>query len=332
MNNQAMGKFLALGILSISVALLVTSAVAIAAGPDDSKTINVLGHEVTRDRVSVPSDWGAPITKQLEVQAAFNGEDIVFRARFPADKPGIHHDYMVYEGEKWVRHGGSLVGSVPDRLYEDRFTFHVDDGAVRGFANYGCSVTCHSDLRHPFMYNAPESAEVKSNSYYNDVIKKTDTRKYIPESRRGDGEWWDVSWSDISAENAEFIAGLKEAGVFLDQWHWRAARGGPVGVSDDMWVLDYRNGDGGGSAYSTNSDSETGLPKFMFNPDTTGKAALSFDDVRNQRLTTEDIYYLSSDTMTEFDPDRVWQEGDALPRRYIRDPKGSRGDITSKSN
>lgn len=149
-------KHLGLSIFFISLALLVTSAVAVAKGPDDDKTIKVLGHEVTRDRVSVPNDWGAPITKQLEVQAAFNGEDILFRARFPADKPGIHHDYLVYEGGEWVRHGKSFVGSVPDRLYEDRFTFHVDDGAVRGFANYGCSVTCHSDMRHPFMYAAPE--------------------------------------------------------------------------------------------------------------------------------------------------------------------------------
>lgn len=76
---------------------------------------------------------------------------------------------------------------------------------------------------------------------------------------------------------------MKEAGVLLDQWHWRAARGGPIGVSDDMWVLDYRNGDGGGSSYSTNQDGDTSLPKFMFDPTRAGYAALSFEDVRNQR-------------------------------------------------
>ena len=222
-----MRRIVAAGILALSFALLVISVVAAARPP----TIDILGFEIDRDRVSVPPEWGAPLTKQLAVQAAYNGDEILFRARFPADKPGIHHDYLVYEGGKWVRHGKSLVGSVPDRLYEDRFTFHVDDGAVRGFANQGCSVTCHSDLRDPFMYAAPNSDDVQANSYYQDMIKKSDTRKYLPESRRGSGEWWDVKWDDISDGDAEFIAGLKQAGVLLDQWHWWAARGGPIGVS-----------------------------------------------------------------------------------------------------
>ena len=173
-------KIIAAGILSLSAVLLLVSVVA-AAGPG---TIKILGFEIDRDRVAVPPDWGAPLTKQLEVQAAYNGEDILFRARFPSDNPGIHHDYLVYEAGEWVRYGKSSVGSVPDGLYEDRFTFHVDDGAVRGFANQGCSVACHSDLRDPFMYAAPDSDEVKANSYYRDVIKKSDTRKYLPESRR----------------------------------------------------------------------------------------------------------------------------------------------------
>ena len=322
-----MRRIVAAGILALSVALLLISVVA-AAGPP---TIDILGFEIDRERVSVPPDWGAPLTKRLTVQTAYNGEDILFRARFPADKPGIHHDYLVYEGGKWVRNGKSLVGSVPDRLYEDRFTFHVDDGAVRGFANQGCSVACHSDLRDPFMYAAPNSDEVQANSYYRDVIKKSDTRKYLPESRRGSGEWWDVKWDDISDGDAEFIAGLKEAGVLLDQWHWRAARGGPIGISDDMWVLDYRNGDGGRSAYSTNLDTETGLPKSMFDEATAGYSALSFEEVRNQRVSMDQAYYLGPDTMTEFDPVRDWREGDALPRRYLRRPEGSRSDITSES-
>ncbi len=326
------GRALGFVVLSISIVLVATAAVAAAAGSGDSRTINVLGEEIDRDRVAVPSDWGAPNTKQMKVQAAYNGVDILFRAQFPSDKPGIHHDYMVFEDGAWARHGKSSVGSVPDGLYEDRFTFHVDDGSVRGFANYGCSVTCHSDLRNPFMYAAPTSEEVEANSYYGEVIGRSDTRKYIPESRRSpSGEWWDVKWDDIEADDATFIAGLKDAGVFLDQWHWRAARGGPVGVSDDMWVLDYRNGDEGGSAYSTNLDSETGLPKFMFDPDIVASASLSFEDVSNQRLTLDQIYYLSPDTMVEFDSSRTWRDGDAIPRRYIREPKGSRADITSKS-
>ncbi len=346
MTNRTGKRIWGAGVLVLSSVLLLTSVVA-ATRPENSKStpapgqatasdptevIEVLGYEVARERVAVPEDWGAPLTKQLKVQAAYNNDEIVFRAQFPANKPGIHHDYLVYQGGKWVRHGTSAVGSVPDYLYEDRFAFHVDDGAVRGFANFGCSVACHSDLRHPFMYAAPESGEVESNSYYGDVINKSDTRKYIVESRRAQGEWWDVAWDDISSEDADFVAGLKEAGVLLDQWHWRAARGSPIGFSDDMWVLDYRNADGGRSSYSTNFDSEAGLPKFMFDPAKAGFAALSFDEVRNQRIATDQIYYLSPDLATDFDPNHAWQEGDAIPRRYLRLPEASRSDITSEAD
>ena len=98
-----------------------------------------------------------------------------------------------------------------------------------------------------------------------------------------------------------------------------------------MWVLDYRNGDGGRNAYSTNLDTETGLPKFMFDESRAGYAALAFEEVWNQRVSMDQAYYLGPDTMIEFDPDREWREGDALPRRYLRTPEGSRSDITSKS-
>ncbi|MDP7102890.1 MAG: ethylbenzene dehydrogenase-related protein [SAR202 cluster bacterium] len=240
----------------------------------------------------------------------------------------MHHDYLVYEGGKWAKHGSSEVGSVPDGLYGDRLTFHVDDGAVRGFASQGCWVTCHSDLRDPFMYAAPSSSEVQGNSYFNDVINKTDTRKYIPDSRQRDS-WWDFGWDDISAQDADVIQALKDGGVFLDQWHRRAARGNPIGVSDDMWVLDYRNGDGGKSAYSTNWDGDVEQPKQMFDPEKTGFAALNFDDVHNGRVPFDSIYYLSDDTMTEFDLNHAWQEGDAIPRRYLRTPEGSWSDIAA---
>ena len=136
-------------------------------------------------------------------------------------------------------------------------------------------------------------------------------------------------WDDISAEHAEVIRTLRDGGVFLDQWHWRAARGNAIGVSDDMWVLDYRNGDAGQSAYSTNMDSETGQPKKMFDPDKVGFAALSFDDVRNARIPFDGVSYLSDATMKDYDPSYPWKEGDALPRRYLRAPEGSRSDISA---
>ena len=316
-------------LLSVSVGLLVTAAVAFAqTGDQPQETINVLGRHIARDRVAIPTDWGEPLTKPLHVQAAYNDQDILFRFRFPSKNPGIHHDQLVYEDGEWVRHGRSAVGRVPDGLYEDRLAFHIDDGAVRGFATQGCWAACHSDLRDPFMYDAPTADEVQTNTYFSEAIKKTDTRHYIPDSRQRD-VWWDFAWDDISAEHAKVIRTLRDGGVFLDQWHWRAARGNAIGASDDMWVLDYRNGDAGQSAYSTNWDGEAGQPKKMFDPDKVGLAALSFDDVRNARIPFDGVSYLSDGTMKDYDPSYPWKEGDALPRRYLRAPEGSRSDISA---
>jgi hypothetical protein len=166
------------------------------------------------------------------------------------------------------------------------------------------------------------------NSYFRGVIGKTDTRHYIPDSRVRD-VWWDFDWDDISAGDEGRIQALSDAGVFLDQWHWRAARGNALGVSDDMWVLDYRNGDAGKSAYATNWEAEASEPKKMFDPDKVGFAALNFDEVRNARVAFDDVSYLSDATMKDFDPAYAWKEGDALPRRYLRTPEGSRSDISA---
>jgi hypothetical protein len=316
---------------TVGLVLIATAAVAFAQGGGEPENmISVLGSDISRDRVAIPTDWGEPLTKPLRIQAAYNDQDIFFRFTFPSKNPGIHHDYVVYEGGKWVRHGKSLVGSVPDGLYEDRLAFHVDDGAVRGFSTQGCWAACHSDLRDPFMYAAPTKDQVKANSYFAQVKKKDDTRHYIPDSRQR-GTWWDFAWDDITAEDAEAIQTLMEGGVFLDQWHWRAARGNPIGVSDDMWVLDYRNGDAGKSSYSTNWDGDLEQPKKMFDPDKVGFAALSFEDVRNARVPFDSIYYLSDETMKDFDPNHAWKEGDAVPRRYLRTPEGSRSDISANA-
>jgi hypothetical protein len=311
-------------------AVLLVMSLATAAAETDSGTITVLGHEIDRTRVTIPPDWGAPLTKPLRIQVAYNDEDIVFRARFPADRPGIHHDYLVFEGGRWVRYGESPIGRQRLGLYEDRFTFHVSDGAVRGFANQGCWVACHADLRNPFMYAAPTADQVKANAYYRDVIRQTDTRKYVLESRRTD-RWWDVRWDQITAADADRIAALKRAGVLLDQWHWRAVRGGPIGVADDMYVLDYRHGDAGTSAFATNWDADAAQPRFMFDPERAGYAALRFEDVVEGRVSLDQAYYLGPDTMTAFDPELPWQEGDAIPRVFSRAPAGSRGVIAARA-
>ncbi|MFQ5902122.1 MAG: ethylbenzene dehydrogenase-related protein [Candidatus Binatia bacterium] len=113
-------------------------------------------------------------------------------------------------------------------------------------------------------------------------------------------------------------------------WIWRAHRSNPIGYADDMWVMDYRNGDQGRSSYANNWDAEKKQPKFMYNPDKVGFTALRWDDVINHKLGQDDIYYLSTEMAKPFDSLYKWKEGDTIPRRLLRIPKGSRGDIKGK--
>jgi hypothetical protein len=170
-----------------------------------------------------------------------------------------------------------------------------------------------------FLSNQAPADEVRKHPHLGVTLKSSDVRKYVPETRR-DGDW-------RSVRPPEDLAALKAAGVFLDMWMWRSHRGGPLGYVDDTWVMDYRNSDGGKGAFTDNWDAERKQPKSMFDPDTTGIVALKWDDVKSHRLTAKDRYYLAADFARPFDPAHPWKDGDAIPRRVLRVPDGSRGDI-----
>ena len=79
----------------------------------------------------------------LDIQAAYNDEDIFFRFGWETDSPSINHDFLVYEGGEWVRYGGDADGSgLP--MNEDRVTFLLDDGSVDRFEQYGGFMTVFS--------------------------------------------------------------------------------------------------------------------------------------------------------------------------------------------
>ncbi|PKO62997.1 MAG: hypothetical protein CVU24_01335 [Betaproteobacteria bacterium HGW-Betaproteobacteria-18] len=50
-------------------------------------------HDDPKRNISIPTQ----LTVLLQVQAAYNGTDMFFRYRWPADKPGIFHDMLKFE-------------------------------------------------------------------------------------------------------------------------------------------------------------------------------------------------------------------------------------------
>jgi len=257
------------------------------------------------------------LNTELKVKAAFNDQYMFFQFNWPAEE-GIYHDYLTFQDGKWVAHGGSAYGPREDGFYEDRLSFLVDKGNVKDFETLGCYVTCHEGLRFTStMATEEEIADVPL------LADKADIRKYINETRSS------PHWSKIKSE--EELSKLRELGIFLDFWHWRAHRSDPIGYSDDQWVLEYRNSDGGKGPYTTNWNSDNEQPAYMFDPDIVGFTALDWDDVSNHRLTQDDYFYISEDIAVEFDPELDWQEGDVIPRRLLRTPDESRATITSNS-
>ncbi|MBE0413728.1 ethylbenzene dehydrogenase-related protein [Yoonia sp.] len=250
--------------------------------------------------ISIPDTLTVP----LQVQAAYNDTTMFFRYRWPAANPGIFHDVLVYQDGKWERRGDGVPGSNPDGLHEDRVAMMLDDGSVPEFARYGGYITVGAGLAG-LTDEAPE-----------------EVTKYLPATRNRLGAWDDMADEDVQAR-------LREAGYFLDLWHWRGGRSNPMGYADDQNVGIERAGDDGRSAYGTNWNSDLSQPNVMFDKDTTGYAALRWDDIMAGGVTQDETYALIPAVSVPFDPTLGWQNGDVIPRRTLRMPEGSRADIAA---
>ncbi len=267
-----------------------------------------------RKNLAIP----AQLQTELNVKVAYNDTRVFFLFAWPAEVGSIYHDYIHFEGGKWVKTKGSVPGIHPQKLYEDRVSFLLDDGSVRYFDGAGGFVTVHEEMR--FLSSQASKEEVQKHPYLGKKRKKSDVRKYVPETRKSN------DWRDVIRERD--LEALRRSGVFLDLWMWRSHRSNPIGYADDLWVMDYRNSDQGKSPYTDNWDAENKRPKFMYDSSKVGFSSLRWDDVINHKLTQKDLYYLSSEFAVPFDPNREWKEGDTIPRRLLRIPQGSRADIT----
>ena len=244
------------------------------------------------------------LTSTLQVKVAYDGEDIWFRYRWPVERPAIFNDVLVYNDGKWERRGGEALGPNPDFLTEDRVAMMIDDGSVPLFSRYGGYITIGDGLTT--FSGTPETDEERT--------------KYLPSSRTDPD-----SFETVRPESD--LETLRAAGQFIDLWQWRSSRSNPIGLGDDGYVAEAREGDEGSGPYTTNFDKETGQPKYMFNPEVAGYTALKIDDVVTGNVGFDDTYYLSEETAVPFDPNYAWQNGDTIPRRYLRPETGSRGDV-----
>lgn len=257
----------------------------------------------------------------LRVGAVYNDDEIQIRYEFPTDNPSWYHQYWIYEGGEWIRYGSGALGQDPHGLYEDRISMMLDDGSVDGFGHYGGYMTVHDGMRT--LSDAASSEEVSEHPVLGEEMGRTDIRKYLPATRDAEDE--EVSWDRLK-DDAE-IQAMRERGEFLDLWQWRAHRSHPLGYSDNNYVLQYRLNSEGTGPFTDNWDSDADQPAWMYDSDVTGITHLDRDRLMAREYDQDDWYYLSEHIAKPFDPDHDWQEGDALPQRFLREPSGSRGAI-----
>jgi hypothetical protein len=273
-------------------------------------------HNDLERNIFIPSE----LTMPLQVKAAYDGQRIYFRYRWPAKQPSIYHDMMKYEGGKWVRYGDSEAGPQPQGIYEDRLTMLVDDGSVPEFEKYGGYMTIGDRMR--FFTGEARGDEVRAHPYLGKKKGLAEVGKYLPETRSDINNWASViPEADLAAQ--------RKAGYFLDLWHWRAHRSNPVDKSDDQVVAEGRFGDQGKAVFYNNWSADKKQPAFMFDPDKTGGiVALKWDDLVSRKLGFDDLYYMREDQTKPYDPAYSWKDGDVLPRRVLRAGEGSAADIS----
>lgn len=266
-----------------------------------------------------PAPEGTPdrLLLPLQVQAAHDGERIHLRLRWPAPDRHRYHDVLRFDGERWEVIG---AGDPDDLFGEERISMLLDDGSVPDFARYGGYLLIGEGTR--FMPGAAPEEAVENHPVLGGELGLSDIRKHLPDTRLG-------GWAYLRP--AEQRRAQQQAGYFLDLWHWRGDRGGPVATADDLHVAEHRHADQGRASYTTNWDDTRDQPRYMFDPDRHQRAALRWETLREHGVRWDEGPWLTPDSAVPFDADHDWQPGDVLPRRVLREPDGSRADIHTRS-
>ncbi len=257
----------------------------------------------------------------LQFQVAYDKQDAYFRFQWKTlnDYAGTAHPYLRYDGKAWKALGYPKLDEVVQDgdqpgIYEDRMSMMIDDGKVPMYKEQGCWLTCHDGERD--SPKLPTTAEVKANPLFKH-LKKKDVRKYLPSTRTDENASWDKGKTPAE------IAKIKAAGGFLDLMQWRGHRSNPVGMSDDFYVLEYRNSDAGKNPFSSNVNKKTHEPKYMFDAKKFGRSAVRIEDIRKMETTL-----IRETNAVAFDPKAAWKVGDLIPKYLVSrvDSKGSAAD------
>ena len=263
---------------------------------------------------------GKPGYKDLKVQAAYDDKNAYLRFQWKTANayPGTEHQYLRFDGKEWKVYGFPKLDKVVQEgkqpgIYEDRLSIMIDDGKVEGFAQQGCWLTCHDGSRDaPRQFTTEEAAANPLLA----AIKKTDVRKYLPQTRTDPMDW-------KTGKSVEEIARLKAAGYFVDLIQWRAHRSHAVGMADDGYVLEWRNFDAGSNSFGGNSDAKTHQPRFMWDARKVGYKSITADQLRKG-----DHFLNREQNAVPFDPNAGWKEGDMVPDYFVtrEGAKGSAAD------
>lgn len=244
------------------------------------------------------------LTSTLQVKVAYDGTDIWFRYRWPAERPNLVNDVLVYEDGKWSLRTGAEVGADPDHLVEDRVAMMVDDGMVPLFSRYGGYITIGDGLTT--FTGTPESEEERT--------------KYLPQTRTDPGKF------DTVRPESDLLA-LRKAGYFLELWDWKAGRTNPLAQAEDTNISAARAPDSGAAPYVSNFDEATGQPLYMFDPAKDDGKTLTIDKVTSGEVDFDAPYFLAESAAVPFDPNAGWKNGDTLPAQVLRPGGGARGSI-----
>ncbi len=263
---------------------------------------------------------GKPGHVDLKVQAAFDDSNAYLRFQWKTANAyaGTEHQYLRFDGKEWKVYGYPKLDKVVQDgkqpgIYEDRMSVMIDDGKVAGFAQQGCWLSCHDGQRD--MPKQFTKEEVAANALLT-AIKKTDVRKYLPETRTDPSDW-------KTGKSVEEIAKIKAAGGFVDLIQWRAHRSHPVGMVDDGYVLEWRLADAGKDPFGSNADAATHQPKYMWDEKKVGYRSITVDLLRKG-----DHFLIREQNAVPFDPKLAWKAGDMIPDYLLsrEDAKGSAAD------